>query len=343
MKYSSMAIQASKKFKLVSRELDKVNSEELIVKVKGCYICGSDLKTINFGNHRVSENRIMGHEISGTIIQVGDKVRGFKVGENVALGADFPCLNCNMCFKKDYSKCLNHLALGHEIDGGFSEYITLPSPFVKKGPIIKINDNIPLTLAALSEPVGCCLRSIKNYFYLKKLSSITVIGGGPMGAILTTVLSIKFPSIKINVFEPNTKRRKLLKSKEIGNYWYEDTKIFKDNAAGDLIFVACSVPEAQSEALRIVNHGGTICLFGGINKSINVPIIDSNMIHYKELCVYGTTGSNKDNVKEALTLISKNQVQFEKIFSEKFPLNSLEKAFKVAGKGNKLKIFVECC
>ena len=342
MKYNSMAIQSDKNFKLVSKKLPEIDEDELLIKVKGCYICGSDLKTIKFGNTRVDNNRIMGHEISGTVYNVGKKVNKFKIGENVALGADFPCLDCEMCRNNNFSKCLKHLALGHEIDGGFSEYLILPGSFVKKGPLVKINKDVPLDLAALAEPVACCLRSIKKHHYKKNLSSISVIGGGPIGAILSTILSIKFPSTKLNIFEPNTKRRNLLISKHIGNFWYKNTNLFENNTGGDLIFVACSVLEAQQEALRIVNIGGTVCLFGGINKSVNYPVLDSNSIHYKELCVYGTTGSDKQDVSEAMKLITQNQALFKRVFSEKFSLFDIKKAFEEANKGTKLKIFIEC-
>ena len=72
------------------------------------------------------------------------------------------------------------------------------------------------------------------------------------------------------------------------------------------------------------------------------PFSISNLIHYKELCVYGTTGSNKRNVNEALELIQKNPDKFKSLISETYRLKDLDKAIKVASNGNKLKIFVEC-
>ena len=75
---------------------------------------------------------------------------------------------------------------------------------------------------------------------------------------------------------------------------------------------------------------------------MNKPAIDSNLIHYKELCVYGTTGSNKKNVIEALKLIQENPNKFKRIISNTISLNNIEKAMKVASNGDKLKVFVEC-
>ena len=247
-----------------------------------------------------------------------------------------------MCANNNYSRCLQHLALGHEIDGGFSEYVILPSSFVKEGPIIKINKDLSLVLAALAEPVACCLRSIKKHYYNANIPSISIIGGEPIGAILSTILSIKYPSSKLNIFEPNIERRQLLVSKGIGDYWYENTKLFDNNAGGDLIFVACSILEAQQEALRIVRYRGTVCLFGGINKTINYPVLDSNLIHYKELCVYGTTGSDKKDVKEAVRLITQKSRLISKIISKKFSLLISKRLLKKHMRDPKLKIFIEC-
>lgn len=342
MLYSTMITHPEETFKLITKKLEKPRKNDLTIKVKGCYICGSDVKTIRYGNDRVAMNRVMGHEIAGTVSDLGEQVKGYSVGDKVVLGADFPCLDCEMCFKEDYDNCTRHLALGHEIDGGFSEYITIPKTFIEKGPIIKVGTKIPLSLAALAEPVGCCIRGIKKKFFPEKVSTVSIIGGGPIGAIISTIFKIKFPNIKINIFEPSDARRNLLAARDIGNNWYGSTETLKDNSAGNLVFVACSVLAAQKEALRIVDHGGTVCLFGGINKTINIPVVDSNDIHYKELCVYGTTGSNKSNVGEALDLICNNHEEFQKLISATFPLPKLKLAFDEAYKGEILKIFIEC-
>ena len=85
------------------------------------------------------------------------------------------------------------MAIGHEYDGGFAEYINLPDAFVMHGPITKISDNLPLKIAALSEPVACCIRGFKEQFFPSKISEICVYGGGPIGAIIATIATIKFP------------------------------------------------------------------------------------------------------------------------------------------------------
>ena len=83
------------------------------------------------------------------------------------------------------------------------------------------------------------------------------------------------------------------------------------------------------------------CMFGGLPKGLT-SVIDSNLVHYKELCVYGTTGSDKHDVENALELISHNQATFEKLISCEFRLERISDAVKVAQSGNQLKVFVKC-
>lgn len=342
MYFKAAILQSKNSTNLVQRSLDKPSEGGLTVRIHGCYICGSDLKTLNYGNERVSTERIMGHEISGTVVDVGGKVGLFKVGDRVALGADFPCMACDNCFSSNFGFCTTHMAIGHEYDGGFAEYINLPDAFVMHGPITKISDNLPLKIAALSEPVACCIRGFKEQFFPSKISEICVYGGGPIGAIIATIATIKFPEAKIVVIEPNLNRREFLKQLKIGDLWIADTQETNYVGQPDVIFVACSVISAQKDAMKLIKAGGTVCLFGGLPNKINQLTIDPNLIHYKELCVYGTTGSDKDDIKKSIAMIEDNKQKFEKIISCEFPLSKINEAIDVAKSGKKLKVFLKC-
>ena len=129
------------------RHIPKIGNDQILVEVQSCGICGSDIKILNHGNPRVSHGRIMGHEISGKVIDVGYKLDEFKIGDKVSIGADIPC-------KDD-------LAYGHELDGGFSQYMVLDSPHIKNGPIEKFED-IDYDIASLAEPLACCINGYEK-------------------------------------------------------------------------------------------------------------------------------------------------------------------------------------
>ena len=94
--------------------------------------------------------------------------------------------------------------------------------------------------------------------------------------------------------------------------------------------------------MKLIKAGGTVCLFGGLPNKINQLTIDPNLIHYKELCVYGTTGSDKDDIKKSIAMIEDNKQKFEKIISCEFPLSKINEAIDVAKSGKKLKVFLKC-
>ncbi|MDC3294190.1 alcohol dehydrogenase catalytic domain-containing protein [Alphaproteobacteria bacterium] len=342
MTYKAAIIQSDQMNLLVEKPQLHAGPGELIVRVHGCFICGSDLKTLKFGNPRISDDRIMGHEIAGTVVEVGTGVGRFQMGDRVALGADFPCFECESCAQQNYRGCTAHMAIGHEYDGGFAEFIKVPPSFVKEGPVIKVNDETPLRLAGLSEPVACCLRGFNERFFPASVTNLCILGAGPIGSIIATIARVKMPNARIIFIEPNDVRRKHLESLGVGDRWFAKATALLADMRPDLVFVACSVPEAQRDAVELVRNGGTVCMFGGVPKALNKPMIDSNLVHYKELCVYGTTGSDKRDVSKALELISRNKTAFERLISCEFSLDEIGDAVAVAQSGTELKVFIKC-
>ena len=123
----SLKWYASKKgLKLEKSLLPEINDSAIIVKIHSCGICGSDIKILKFGNPRVNTGRIMGHEIAGEIIKVGSKVKNFTIGDRISIGADIPHNG-------------NDFAFGHELDGGFSQYMLIDKKQLNIGPIEKFD------------------------------------------------------------------------------------------------------------------------------------------------------------------------------------------------------------
>lgn len=342
MNYKAAIIQHGQLPLLVEKSGLQAAPGEILVRVHGCFICGSDLKTLKFGNPRISDDRIMGHEIAGTVAEIGEGVDSFEEGDRVALGADFPCFGCDNCKRHDFFKCSEHMAIGHEYDGGFAEFIRVPPAFVEEGPILKVKNNTPLRIAGLSEPVACCLRGFKEKLFPESVLNLCIFGAGPIGAIIATIAKVNMPSVNVTFVEPSANRRNYLEKLGIGDSWFSEVAELPVNMHPELVFVACSVPEAQRDAIELVKPGGTVCIFGGVPSTLNKPVIDSNLVHYKELCVYGTTGSNKRDVTVALEMISRNQSAFEKLISCEFDLADISKAVTVAQSGCELKVFVKC-
>ena len=156
---------------------------ELLIKVATCGICGTDLKKIHMGSH--SAPRIFGHEMAGTVVQVGEGVNSYAAGDRVMTFHHVPCGDCYYCRKKTPSQCPLYLKTGVTAGfapsgGGFSEYIRVMDFVVANRGVVRIPEDVPFEQAAFIEPVNTVLKGVK-LLNLVSDDTVLVIGQGPIG------------------------------------------------------------------------------------------------------------------------------------------------------------------
>ena len=166
----------------------EIGPGEVLVKIHTCGICGTDLKKIHTGSHDAP--RIFGHEMSGTIVRVGEGVSGFAVGERVMAYHHIPCGECYYCRKQTFAQCEIYKKVGCTAGfapsgGGFAEYIRVMDWIVKRG-LVKIPDGIPFEQAAFLEPVNTCYKAVQ-LLELQPDETVLVIGQGPIGILLASL------------------------------------------------------------------------------------------------------------------------------------------------------------
>jgi len=156
---------------------------ELLIKVATCGICGTDLKKIHMGSH--SAPRIFGHEMAGTVVQVGEGVTKYSVGQRVMTFHHVPCGECYYCRKRTPSQCPLYLKTGVTAGfapsgGGFAEYIRVMDFVVANRGVVAIPDDVPFEQAAFIEPLNTVLKGVK-LLNLAADDTVLVIGQGPIG------------------------------------------------------------------------------------------------------------------------------------------------------------------
>lgn len=166
----------------------EIGAGEVLVKIDTCGICGTDLKKIHTGSH--SAPRIFGHEMAGTIVQVGEGVAGFAVGDRVMAYHHIPCGECYYCRKQTFAQCETYKKVGCTAGfapsgGGFAEYIRVMDWIVRRG-LVKIPDAIPFEQAAFLEPVNTCYKAVE-LLALQPDETVLVIGQGPIGILLAAL------------------------------------------------------------------------------------------------------------------------------------------------------------
>jgi len=326
----------------------KIKEDEVLLKVKACAICASEIRTLKYGSKHVKPPRVLGHEVTGEVIEVGEKVKNIPVGDTVVVYPNVPCGRCYYCTLGKYNLCENLSGLAYDLDGGFAEYLRIPSEILKLNGLITIPSE-QATEATLAEPLSTVINSVEKTItsLANKLSfSVAVIGTGPMGLMHIMLFRKFFGVSKIIAIDVDEKRLDYATkfgADETINASKEKTieEVMKlTNGRGvDATIVATGVGKVIEEAVNITKPLGIINIFAGCPSGTAITI-DPNYIHYGERIITGSYGSNIVQFKVAVELIVNRKIPVKEIITHKFKLDEITKAFDVAARHEGLKIVV---
>ncbi len=318
---------------------------DLIIKVLNANICGTDLRILH-GAHRLYPEgtiRIPGHEVTGEIVAVGEDVKKYKLGERVFVAPNMGEGDSRETISGNNNLDPNFQAIGINMDGAFAEYMRVPVEAVRQGNVMPVSPAEDPAVAALIEPLACVLRG-QNAVNVRSGDIVLVMGAGPIG-VLHMLLAKARGAARVVVSEPEEKRR--LQAKSLGADQVVDP-IKEDLAAviaelsqgrgADVIIVAAPSKIAQESALKIAATGGRINLFGGLPKDDPYIRFDSNLVHYKELIVTGTTACSTHDCLQAAELVNAGVLDLSALITSRYPLSETKEAFKAAADGTNLRV-----
>lgn len=313
------------KIDIEERDIPEISQDEILLKVKSAAICGTDIKTFFKGHPLFTPPCVLGHEFSGIIDQIGKNVSRFKSGERVVCAPYIECGNCNNCKNGLGEICVYKSFTG----GAFSEYIKIPTKIVEKG-TFKLDKNISFEVATLVEPLACSLNGIERLKFEVKDKKILVIGGGPMGLLVSLALKqLNCDPIMFEISKDRLRFAKNLGIKVISSKETDLDKFVKNytNSIGmDAVIVALAIPQIVEEAFLYVKEGGVVEIFGGLPKD-SVLKINPFLIHYKEINLIGNFGFSSKHFKDAYEMISGSSELFEKLITQRYELKDIKKAF----------------
>jgi L-iditol 2-dehydrogenase len=329
-------------------EFPQIGPAEILVKVRAASICGTDLRILH-GTHRKylpGTVRIPGHEMVGTIEQVGKELQGVMPGQLVFVAPNWGCGRCRQCLAGRNNLCADYGAIGITQDGAFAEYLRVPTPAVLQGNVMPLEPTVDPAQASLIEPLACVLRG-QDALGIQPGETVLVMGAGPIG-----ILHIKLARLRgagkvlISELQPGRLERALQLGADAGiNPAQSDLGQFVLDETGgngaDAILVAAPSHLAQESALRAAAIGGRINFFGGLPKDRPMIQFDSNIVHYKELVVTGTTACSTGDCQRSAGIISSGRLDLSDLISDRFALEQASQAFQVAEDRNALKVIFE--
>jgi len=317
-------------FRIEDIETPQIGYGEVLLKLKACGLCGTDIhKAIH---KTVNSETVLGHEYAGKIVQVGEGVTKFNVGDRVVGAIHVPCFTCHYCQRQHYTLCPEFRETNID-PGGFAEYIRLPERHVRHL-LFEIPTNMSYQHASLAEPVACCIHGQKAAD-IRPGDNVLVMGAGPIGLIHGQLLKHKDVS---NVIISDISEYKLSKAKEFGidytvNIKHENLKEIVDsvtnNQGVDTVIIAAGVSSLLSEAVQLLRRGGRIICFSPFDKNPEVKI-DAGRFFKDEISIVGTYSVSPYEFEEAILHISNGTIDAEKMITHEMKIDELGEAITLA-------------
>jgi len=323
----------------------EINGNEVLLKVKSAFVCGTDVRMFRNGYQGVSEASplILGHELSGIIAKVGKSVKGYEEGMAVTVAPNMGCGICDFCASGNTQFCTKDFkALGINIDGGFAGYVRIPEAAVRQGNIIEIPSGMAFEEAAIVEPLSCAYNGFSKC-HIRPGDTVLIIGGGPIG-IMHARLAKMAGAAKVFINDISQDRLALCRkaddffttidaSAPLENQINDLT----DGCGVDVCITACPVPQVQTTALELTAINGRVLFFGGLPADKANVRLNTNLIHYKQLLVTGTTRSSLAQFRTTLQLIADELIEVEDLVTSRSTIDEIQKTIENVSKGIGLK------
>jgi len=336
-------VKSNSNVEIKNVEKPHVGSGDILVKMRACGICGSDVEKV-FGKYGQPSMRL-GHEPAGIIMEVGSEISNFSVGDRVFTHHHVACYSddCHECNHGHETMCKKYYESNLEPCGLADEYV-VPEWNVKQGGVLKIPDNMSFEEAAMIEPLACCIRAW-NKFTRQKNDSVAILGVGPTG-IMHALLAKLYGFGKIFCLDLNDFRLDFAKKFETITIHSENTNALEQiksetaNQGVDVVIVSTSSLNALKDAVNFVRKGGIIVMFGVPSKGANVDL-DMSEIYSKGVTIVNSYAASDVDTTHALDLISNKQIDVSQLITHKYNLQECQQAFVHAKSGdNAMKIII---
>jgi L-iditol 2-dehydrogenase len=342
MKVHSFALHAKEDLRVLDWDAPQVEPGGVLLRVNVCGICGSDLRMFYEGpSPRYTLPIVLGHEFTGTVVEAGAHVTGFKPGDVAAVAPLIPCMSCRPCSHGQDNLCEHGLVIGTHIAGGMADYFSVPERMVSAGGLVKIPQGTDLRAAALTEIVACCLHGIRQTSF-QIGDSVLIVGEGPVGLAHLQLLRMMGAGqiVMTGLIQNRLKLAEELGASvalDVGKY---DLKQFAQDKGfkPDLAIIAAPVVPVSELALELVRPGGSLLLFSGYPYGTKLSL-DAYRFHYSEKHIHGSIDCNIRDFQNAAELQPK--LQMGRLITETFALKDTPQAFRAARSAEAVKTMIE--
>jgi L-iditol 2-dehydrogenase len=319
-------------------EVDKptIGPGEVLVRVAACGVCGTDVEAYLGKVPRgwtITYPFRMGHELSGTVVEVGEDVPSLQLGDRVVADGRLTCGYCFYCRRGMFSACQNQ---GY-FSGGLAQYSNYPHQN-----LVKVPDNVSLEEAAFAEPLACVING-QSKLEVPFGGVAVVIGDGPIGLLHLQMLRHRGAfTVMIGLLEHRLEAAKALGANVVINAGWENTEnIVQEVSSGrgaDIVVSAVGKVSVLEQAISIAARRGQILYFAAtLEPRIE---LDLDLVHYKELRLIGSYDSILAQYEEALALLSAGIIRVEPLISHRLPVEQIQQGFEIAHNQEGIRVLI---
>ena len=340
----ALLLSEYKQLSVVDMPVPPIGEDEVLVRVKACGVCGSDIHGYDGSTGRRIPPLVMGHEAAGVIERAGSRVAGFAAGDRVTFDSMVSCGACDFCRLGQINLCDNRMVLGvscadYRRHGAFAEYVAVPARILYKLPA-----DLPFERAALTEAVSIAVHAVNRRLPAADETAV-VVGAGMIG--LLTIQALKVKGVR-TIMAVDVDAGKLELARRMGaahalNATTVDVPAAVARLTGgrgaDVAFEVAGVGDTVATAIRSARKGGTVVLIGNLAPLVDLPL---QSVVTREISVLGSCGSNGE-IPECIDLLARGAIDVDPIISLKAPLDAGPELFARLYHGDRslMKVIIE--
>jgi L-iditol 2-dehydrogenase len=324
----------------------------VLLRVLACGICGTDVRSFYNGDRRIEPPWVLGHEISGEVLEIGADAAaevalgGISVGDAVHCISTLWCGRCRMCLGGHEHLCLRGELMGFNYPGAYAEHVAIPQIALKN--LFRIPDGLSPAHATFADPLSDVICGHKD-IAIGLDDTVVVIGAGPVGTAHAALARLQGAG-QVLLCERSANRLALAEA-ILGQdrLSYVDTETVDMQAeimrategfGADVVIVACSSDIAQQDAMELAAPRARVLFFGGLPKGTTAIQFPSNILHYKEVQVHGSYASRHRDQVHALDMLARDVGGIRSVIGAIVPLEEAPDAFPEIRAGGVLKVVV---
>ncbi len=323
----ALQFQSLGKLAEVQLPVPQPKADEVLVRTQAATICTSDLKDLAHNPFRIALPRVLGHEASGVVTEIGDHVRGLRKGDRVAAHPVIPCGFCDNCRRGLGHLCSNLGHLGLDRDGTFADYFCVPAARVRR-----VKAKTEMACAALLEPVAVCLEAVERG-RVQRGESVLVIGDGPFGILIARLALSRRPQRAILVGRHPFRLKQVPEATCINANAVPDVvqavRKANEGRGVDVAILAVGSEAALDLGLASVRSRGRVVVFSAVNGPVKVDLF---RLHTQELEILGAC-NDQNLIDRALRELSNPDLRLGSLVTHRLPFKEWSRGFELASKG----------